>query len=631
MNSPLSPIPQSAFRNPHSQDLDHADYMRLPSKVRVEVEWWSARLGSIQPPIGDNIAALAVMAGVGVSTARRKYDAFRASGWRGLVNGSAQPRQRGINAEFIEYWKALCAQNQRKCAPAYREFVRAWHAGEIIPGMNNALPRHRLPRGFTYDNLMHHRPSDFELKAIRIGRSAAATERPLVFSTRVGLRVGQFMVFDDMWHDFKVVMLGQRRPMRLLQLHALDLYSGCNFARGLKPRMEDPETGQSVGLKEDEMLFLLAHVFTDHGFSEEGTTLCVEHGTAAVREDVESLLYDLTGGKILVKRSGIEGASAFAGHYAGRGKGNFRFKAALESLGNLIHNETANLLQFPGQTGSNSRVNSPEELHGRERRADALAKALIALPRTLAMELSQGFLELNKAIALVTDVMERINRRTDHELEGWLEAGLTTVDHEVPGVGLLPGSYILTLPPDKRAAVEAVAIPVARRLSPREVFDAQRGGLIRFRPEQCARLLAGRMAREVSVSGGLIEFQDLNISPSPLRYKAHHWANGDKFGVVVNPLAPQTAHLFDARGAWVGQVEAWQTVRRDDIDGLHRQMGAAAKIERELLAPVAQQGAALTRARLQESQRNSQVLATHQANSADDDEAIDEALSKAMQ
>ena len=587
-----------------------AEYLQLPSEARREVDAWLRELNLVTRPIQQSLAAAAGRLGVSVQTARRKYDLWRKTGdWRQLVNRARVPEARGLNEEFVDYWKKLCEQNGRKCRPAFRAFQRSWQQGEHIPGLDNSLPRHVLPFGCTYDNLIRHKPTKFELTAARIGRSAAADYRPLVFTTRVGLNVGQYIVFDDMWHDFKVCAIGQRRPMRLLQLHAHDLFSGCQFARGIKPRLEDEATGKSVGLKEDEMLFLVAHVLDTYGYRADGCTFLVEHGTAAVREDIERALFDLTGGKLTVNRSGIEGAAAFAGQYAGRSKGNFRLKASLESLGNLIHNETANLIQFPGQTGSNSRVNLPEELHGRERHADSLIKAMLALPAERAALLKLPFLEVNQAIWLVNEIMDRINRRTDHELEGWLEAGLTTTDFDVPGVGLLTGSAVMALEEAKRAAVLAVAAPMARKLSPQEVFNNGKPMLARFRPEQTAALLHTRAGREVRVGQDrIIEFCDETISPEPLRYEARTLPVGEKYEVVVNPFAPQSAHLFDARGAWVGVVDAWQKIRRDDVAALHAQMGRAAKIEKELLTPLAARGAELTRERIAQAQHNAEVI-----------------------
>jgi hypothetical protein len=96
--------------------------------------------------------------------------------------------------------------------------------------------------------------------------------------------------------------------------------------------------------------------------------------------------------------------------------------------------------------------------------------------------------------------------------------------------------------------------------------------------------------------------------PEPLRYLAHHFAPGDKFRVVVNPWALETCYLFDARGAWVGQARSWQRISQNDIEGLHAQMGRAAQIEKELLAPVAARGRDLTRQRLEATQHNVGVL-----------------------
>lgn len=589
---------------------DLTDFMMLPDEVRTEIESWQSRFQTITPPIHRALSGIAAAMGASAKTARRKYDAWRKQGWRGLVNHS-KVRETGISLspEFIEYWCQLCRENGRKYLPAYREFVRQFKAGEPIPGIGPSVPRGSIPRGFSYDNLILHKQTKLEETASRIGIVAAAPFRPKVLTTRFGLRVGQYIMFDDMWHDFKIVAIGQRKPMRLLQLHAHDLFSGCQFARGLKARMEDPETGKSINLHEDEMLFLVAHVLTEFGFCKDGCYLIVEHGTAAISEQLEKALFDLSAGKIIVLRSGIEGASSLAGQYCGRGKGNFRFKASLESLGNLIHNETANLLMFPGQTGSNSRINCPEELHGRERAMEPLALAIAALPSQVINQLRLPFLEVNAAKWAVEFVMERINGRTQHELEGWLESGLSTTDFEVPGIGTIPSDKFLTLPAEQQLAIQTVATPIARRMSPREVFDIGRRDLVKFRPEQTAWLMKDKQGREVTVGNDhLITFEDSSISPEPLRYLAHHFAPGDKFLAVPNPWSPENLQLFDPKGRWVGQVAHWQRVRRDDIDALHRQMGAAAKIEKELLAPLAARGADLLKQRLDATLNNIDVL-----------------------
>lgn len=621
---------------------DLSEFLLLPSEVRREVTSWNVGLHDISPPIQRALKSLADQMGVASQTARRKYDLWLKSGWRGLINRAKAPEKSrsNLHPDFIEYWRGLCQKNGRKCKPAYREFLRQFKAGEPIPGLDPALGRASLPLGYSYDNLMLYKPTRLELTAARIGRSAAADFRPKVLTSRVGLQVGQRYLFDDLWHDFKVVMVNQRRPMRLLQLHAHDLFSGCQFARGLKPRMEDPDTGKSINLKEDEMLFLLAHVFTTYGFHPDGCTLMLEHGTASANDAVEQSLFDLSNGKITIDRSGIEGVAGFAGQYPGRGKGNFRFKAALESLGNLIHNETANLLQFPGQTGSNSRINCPEELAGREKHTDQLSLALLALPPRVAVQLRLPFLEVNTAKWLVEEILERINQRTDHELQGWLESNLTTVDLALPlsqtgpliRQTLLSTAQYLALSPEQRAAVDAIATPAPRRLSPREVFDAARGSLVKFRPEQTAALLKDRSSREVIVAKDhLIYIEDQTISPGPLTYLAHHFQPGDKFTAVVNPWSLEQLALFDARGCWVGFVSAWQRPSQSDPVAIAEQMGRAAKVEKELLAPLAARGLDLTRQRLEDSRHNTNVLRAEAATIAESESRARAALTKAAE
>jgi hypothetical protein len=609
-----------------------AAFMQLPAEVRADVELWLAELATVTKPIQKSLRTVAARLGVSLPTARRKYDIVRGGGsWRALVNKSKVPEDRNRNREFISYWQGLCKQYGRKCKPAHREFIRQFMAGLPIPGIDASVSRKKLPPGFSYDNLMHHRPSDFELTAARIGRSAAADYRPKIFTTRMGLAVGQHIMFDDMWHDFKVVTLGQRRPMRLLQLHAHDLFSACQFARGLKPRLENPD-GTSIGLKENEMLFLVAHVLAEFGFHPDGCELMVERGTATIREPMEKVLFDLTAGRVTVKRCGIQGISAFGGQFPGCSKGNFRFKASLESSHNLIHNETANLCQIPGQTGSNSRLNKPEEMDGREHHAAALIKAMAALPAERAALLRLPFVEYNNARWLIDEIMERINRRTDHELEGWVESGLTTMDFELPDIGVISAQKYLALPPEKQAAIASIATPLPRKMSPREVFDSGRRNLVRLRPEQTALLLRDVSGREVPVGPDhLLTFEDDDISPAPLHYMAHHFAPGDKFRVVVNPMSPNTAYLFDARGAWIGVVTAWQTIRRDDVAGLHRQLGEARKIESELLAPLAATGSRLTRQRIEDAQHNAEIIKGFHASRAEVDDDGDEALRRAMQ
>ena len=363
------------------------------------------------------------------------------------------------------------------------------------------------------------------------------------------------------------------------------------------------------------MVFLVANVLASTGYrtDEKGTTLIVEHGTAAIREETEKALYDLSCGKIRVDRSGLQGKAAFAGMYDGQSKGNFRFKAALESLHNLVHNETADTLLIPGQTGSNARLNCPEDLAGRERHNNRLLKALAALPANKAELLRLPFLEHQEAFALVSEILEQINRRQDHNLEGWIEAGLVAKEIRFQAdMPWIPVDRLRELSGEQQEVALAAAETRVVRHSPRQVFDAGRSGLQRFGPEATAMLLGPKCGREVKVDKGMIEFQDRSVAPGRLRFDAPQHREGERFLAVLNPLDTGELYLFDAKGRYAGSCPRWDSPTRDDAEALHRAMGRARKREADLLAPVAQRGANVTRKRIEEAKENARLLAAEQ-------------------
>lgn len=625
MESPLTPI----------------ELALLPADLRAEVDRWHAAFENVRKPVTKALRDLATAFGTSYATVVRKYYAWQRHGPRALVNASKNPdfglvRITSFGRETFDYYHTLCLQNGRKCKPAYRKLTKMFFAGEPIPGVPCGTPRTHLPAGWNYPNFQRHGPSKFEAKAARIGIKAAADHRPLVFTTRAGLQVMQFVMFDDVWHDFEVVVLGRRERCRLLQLHAHDLFSACQFARGIKPRVRHDDDSAATGFVLKDMIFLVAYVLGRFGHNPNGTTFVLEAGTATLPDAVMDLITRLSGGKLRFHVGAVEGGRAFAGQYLGRGKGNFRLKASLESSHNLLHNETADLLKFPGQTGSNARLNAPEELHGRQKDADKLLLCLAALPVVVREKLQFSFLEVTQAIWAVEEVCEAMNRRgslpwwDDHEIEGFVEAGLTTTDFLLPGIGTLTHEKFMALDAPKREAVLAVAQTRARKLAPREVFDAGVPALRRWKSEELA-LLVWHARRDEPVEVGknhLIEFQDKSISPEPLRFLAHHLPVGEKFEAALNPMDTSELYVYSGDGRWLGALEHWGRIRREDTDALERRMGAAERVKNELLRPV--RDTALTLAKTERDENNARVLNAEAQAQADFDDETDAALSRAL-
>ena len=240
---------------------------------------------------------------------------------------------------------------------------------------------------------------------------------------------GSRRLWDDIWHDHEVNDLDQRKGGRPLEFHWLDLKAAYKGGWGNRVRTET-EAGH-IGLKSADFRFLLASTLRNEGYHPLGTTEIVEHGTAAIPDEIEALLFGATDGLIKVGRGGMEGAVAHAGQYAGRAKGNFKFKAALESLGNLIHNEMGYL---PAQVGMD-RDHCPEEMHGGGRLIDAetgkpvakyglrkyndaLLMAISQLPEERLQFLQWPLCTLQQFRMLCEEIYGRINGRTWHRARG---------------------------------------------------------------------------------------------------------------------------------------------------------------------------------------------------------------------
>lgn len=543
-----------------SPSLFPSDLATLPTRAREDFLFWKEQLSpllSMERGISKAISDLAVRSGQSEGTIRKKFYAVKKAGWPALIDrrlcGPAAwnaRESRALSVADKALVKTYAERYQRSSQAAIRALRRDYVKGEVV----TATPLNSesgFPFGWGERNLLRHIPTKYELKNARIGRSAAASERQLVYTTRANLWVGSHYLFDDMWHDHFVNHLDQRKSGRPLEFHALDLYSACKFAWGMRVRTER-EDGTMDGLKESDMRFLLAHVLGNFGYSPSGTTLVVEHGTAAIREDLERFLHEETGGLITVARSGMEGAAAAAHQYAGRAKGNFRFKAALETLGNLIHNEMAAL---PGQTGMDT-DHRPEQLDGLLKANDALLRAIAYLPPERVEMLRWPLLSIQQFQVIASEIYQRINDRTEHELEGWDM-------HYVPD--LRHGGM--------------------RRKSPNEVWRPGSRQLARLRPQAVASILLPDMGEERSVRRGMIETRDGSISGDALRFDARMLADGERYQTILNPYAPDAIWAFDAAGRFVAACPRITSVDRANIAAVQEACGRAAKAEAEALAP----------------------------------------------
>ncbi len=598
----------------------------LPPEQRSLVNGW---LDALRPVVegpragrGARLADAAARMGVPSRTARNKFDALQREGWRGLLD----KRQRAAAAKmadvdctdraaFANWIKGLAENYGGNVRQARKAAVALWKtarkSGEKIPGYASwPLPSlSGFPQGWSYGNLSKiAKLTAYERAVSGVGRAAARGHAPMVVRTRVGLHVGEVKMADDVWHDVDCHRLGsQREFVRFMELAILDVFSAHKETWGGKFRIRDEATGKRINLRESEMRFLVAHDFCNVGYWPDRCLFFVEHGTAAVGDRVAEILSRYSNKKIQILTGGIQDAPALLGSWGGRQGGNPRLKAAIESSHRLPHFLGKWL---PGQTGGDSRNNLPEDHHGRERAFGELCRAFDRAAATMSAERLQWVLNEISAPVMASSSYERIVEEfyriiesfTDHELEGWEEAGLLVSGFR-PSLGSLDFfqySAIAELPPHEAVAINALlranpALNVSRRMSRLEAFNTERRQLRRLPVQAFVEICGEDLAVERKVRNHAISFDDSDVKRGrtfrfpavALDPRGHEilLKDGETYNTLLDPFDPSRLIVLDARFALVGVLSEQIVTSHADMETAHRAMGQAAHSEAVAMLP----------------------------------------------
>mgnify|MGYP003131412609 CR=1 FL=1 len=551
--------------------------------------------------------------------------------WSVLVprNGNGQS---GLPPAFVEFWRGLCERHQRKSYTAWKELLgewARWRRGDdsaTIPGyVHPPAPQKgkAYPVGWSYKNLNKHAPEEYELVAARQGRNKMRSKFvPKVLTTRANLLPGQYYLFDDVWHDVAVNVLGQEKSVRPIELGAMDLFSGMRPMWMMKPILEDLK-GHRHMLLENETLYLTAALLRQQGYRPEGTALIMERGTATIRGgDFEQKLSDLTGGAVRIEKGGIEGAPTMAGEYAARAKGNPRFKAALESFHNLMHNR---MDMLPGQVGLNPE-HTPQEHYRMQLRNNHLLKALQTLADDGKLDAVRGLrfdlLEYHQFTRIAGMVYERIHDDPDHSLEGWEDAGLVTAEWRLSREQ--PFATLEDATPDQLAIIreycqKTEGLTRHRKMTRREAWNQRAKGLRKLSAPAMAALLVDKVGIERTVNDeGCFVFQDKKYSSGQYHFLARvKGMNGDletplkrgeKYMTVWNPLIPDELHVIDAKGQYMGLCPSMGRADKADQESIFRSIGKVRAIESEMLRPLQARGREILRTRLEDGEANARLI-----------------------
>lgn len=566
-------------------------------------------------------------------------------------NVFALARRNGIKRDTIasrlaRHYKTHCERNQRSSKAAYDQMLRDIRAGTAIPGIGDwrtlwaethpsvpapdVCPVDFVPVGLTYRNMLRVGGlSRYERLAARHGQKAALTAAPSVYSTRCGVEVGQILMWDDLTHDILIDAGNNVRSVRPQEFACLDVASAYKIAYGIKAEILQDD-GKRERLREREMRYLVAHVLTQVGYRAAGSIWYVEHGTAAIRDAMRKAIRALTRDAVQFQTSAILGQQVHGGMWPGKGEGVPGLKAHLESSFNLVHNVAGAL---PAQTGSNSRLTKPEQLHGLTTYHEGLMRSVAALPEETKRRLMLPVMRLSEFTDAIAALYRVIADRREHDLEGWEQCG--HVEHCFrlsPAMPWAPiaGTLAAIEDPEKRKVMEtAIATLAERRMvraSPAEVWRRGAAKLTRLEHWATVALLADDercVRRDRMTRKGEIAFQDAYYGPGVHRFwPVLHTPDGREellqdhrdYGLILTPYDPNRIYVCEPAGmSCLGYCERMVPGSRVDISTMGPLMGRRQEVLRMLNEPIQERHQADAEARQAMMAHNEIVIAEGRA------------------
>lgn len=543
---------------------------------------------------------------------RRMYYGWKQRGIEALApkkafRKMAAEKGRGLPPEFVEYFRTICESITSDSVPqARRILIQRIVGGEYVPGFGTwrtmwatrfpnippprgvgaEYPRDNieslLPRGLSPRNLNRHKGELFDLTSARQGTWAAHKYAPQVYTTRVGVKAGQVLIFDDVWHNQKVNFMGSSKSLRPIELCCVDLLSAHKVAWGARPRLWNPETKRHETVKDHEFRFLLAYTLCEAvGYRPDGTYLWVERGTASIDDELAEILSALSGGAIKRKAAPLKDARQLCSIFRSVGSGNPQFKTHLESHHSIA--QTA-LSHLPGQVGRSASV-QPEELFGRDKANELMIKVAALLPPELASQLEMPVLHWDEYMDCVFHAYNELAWREWHSLEGWERLRHYKKVFSLPGyTDECPLSSLSDMPPDAADGIRRILdqhpewIRTAP-MAPIEVWQKHRNEMTLL-PKCAIPLILGAkngVVRQCPQSAE-IKFSSRSLGPAPHIYSREYI---DEYGqrrrlqanreylFHINPFSPaRELFISDPSGSYLGSTGLISVPCRVDEDGV---------------------------------------------------------------
>jgi len=591
----------------------------------------------------------------------RKFYALRNTrDWRCLIDRaktSGGRKRKWLTPAVIDAWRGYCDQHKCSLKTAWLHIVAAYRSGKAIGDVDWRMvweshpdlmgqpmpalcpPKMPIPEGWSYYNLMRHKPTSIEQAYARKGVHAAMKLSSRVHTTRADLPVGAQYEFDDMWHNCLVQRPGYPKLVRPLELACIDVSSAHKVAFGLKPRLED-ENGKRENIKEADMRYLVAHVLCNIGFHRDGCLLLVEGGTAAIKKSLATALKELSGGLVEVSTSGVDRRVPID-KWGYETKGNADHKAHIESWHNLAQNRLDNL---PAFVGRNSRLDKPEDHEALLKVVNKLLAAQCTLPDHLRDKLVFPVLDWSTFSEVVHEVYAQIGHSNDHQLEGW--DGRTERQWKCHAADWWHSECeFLRIPAEAQTAIAPLiqqdGFHRIAKMSRRQWWDQGQSELVRL-PDWAVTVICGvdlAEARPCPVAE--VCFVNKEIDPAPMIYRLATCVNADGEKValregwmyrwMINPFDPRVVFVMEVTGKYVGKCLRIDAIDRQDIKAISEEWKATRNELSAAIAPVQRRATAAAKAAISSMSKNASLLrqAQHEEGERLLEESTDQAARRA--
>lgn len=571
------------------------------------------------------MAAAAQRSGIPMQTLKRHYYGTSAGGgWAAVGLGALIDHRRcggcglagcthetevAISEETIRHWQAGAINNDKRAlTESWKAIIRDLAAGKAIPGagtwrdiFRKAHPfqsppaecpwsLHRPPPGWSSSNFMRFKPA----KAIQLlgkkGSFAAWSELPEVRVDLTTLRPFEWLVFDDHRLDFKVFVDVPGRGVQLVELWGLfvmDVSTRMIVSFGLKPRIAR-EDGSTMSFEHRDMQHLIANVVTTYGVPADWPmTLIVENAAAAVSTETENLLTHLFGGRLRIKRTGIQVGDFRVAGFPERW-GNYRGKRWLEVWFAALDIIVGGV---KGQMGSDY-WSKPGAFDARQAFGQRLTRLLDHCTPEVRAKLDLPFEWAGQGHWIVSEAIDLLNHRQDHELEGFETVRQFAFDRMSRPVPLHPDLARLH---GLQAEFESFSkVPqdlqqlwlsnggTPRRMSPAEKLAVIRPKMQRISPATLVDLMFDEVTRwkdgPLVWRGG--DCLDIEIRRGRSKVRERFQGRLDQLNIGDRVIARFNAdHLgaglwvLDERRRLLGHLQHQATPGHDDVEGLQRMLG----------------------------------------------------------